>query len=304
MTTSEAVSVLVCTRDRPASLRDTVRGILENDYPDFELYVIDQSSGPESENVISEWKTDSRLHYTRSASRGLARARNIGVGLARPGIITMTDDDCTVPPDWIRQMVAAFSAGERVAIVFGNVVPAEHDPSGGFILGYRRTVPFLASGIRDKSRIEGMGACMAIRSKAWSALSGFDPQLGAGSRFPSCDETDFVIRALLAGYQAYETPAAEVMHHGFRPVQHADALIHGYLQGIGAMLAKHLKCGAWPILHVYRALAMRWMFGQPVVEYGFRPSRLVRLRGFLQGSLGAARTDVDRNTGLFAPSVS
>jgi GT2 family glycosyltransferase len=302
MTASEAVSVLVCTRDRPASLRDTVRGILENDYHDFELYVIDQSDGRESEEAMREWQTDPRLHYTHSESRGLARARNIGVGLARPGIIAMTDDDCTVPQDWVRQMVAAFSVGDRVAIVFGNVVPADHDASDGFILGYRRTSPFLASGIGDKPHIEGMGACMGIRSHAWLALSGFDPQLGAGSRFPSCDEADFVIRALFAGYQAYETPEVGVMHHGFRPRRHADALIHGYLKGIGAMLTKHLKCRAWPILRVYGALALRWMFGQPVVAYGFRPSRWVRLRGFLEGSMQAARIPVDRKTRLFAAS--
>jgi hypothetical protein len=145
---------------------------------------------------------------------------------------------------------------------------------------------------------------MGIRSDAWSTLSGFDPMLGAGSRFPSCDESDFVIRALLAGYQAYETPTVEVTHYGFRPLPHADVLIHGYLQGIGAMLTKHLKCGTWPILHVYGALALRWMFGQPVVDYGFRPSRWVRLRGFLDGSVQAARTDVDRKTLLFAAPPS
>lgn len=302
MTVPEAVSVIVCTRDRPVSLRETVRGILGNDYPDFELRVIDQSSGGESEDAVREWKSDPRFHYTRSESRGLARARNIGVSLARPGIIAMTDDDCRVPRDWLRQMVRAFSVGDRVAIVFGNVLPAKHDETHEFVLGYTRTVPFLASGIRDKSQVEGMGACMGIRSDAWAALSGFDPLLGAGSRFPSSDETDFVIRALLAGYQAYETPNVEVVHHGFRPLQHADELVHGYLLGIGAMLAKHLKCRGWSILHVYSALALRWMFRGPVVEYGFRPSRWVRLSGFVEGSIKAARIAVDRETLLFSVS--
>jgi GT2 family glycosyltransferase len=216
----------------------------------------------------------------------------------------MTDDDCRVLPDWLGNMVSAFSAGNRVAVVFGNVIPAAHDPSSGFILGYLRETPFLASGILDKSRVEGMGACMAIRSDAWKALSGFDSLLGAGSQFPSADETDFVIRALLAGYQAYETPTARVVHEGFRPRKDADRLIHGYLKGIGAMLAKHLKCGSLPIFHVYRALALRWMFAEPVVQYGFHPSRWVRLSGFLEGSMQAAATPVDRKTALFVASQS
>ncbi len=296
---TEPVSVLVCTRDRPASLREAVREILDSDYKEFELHVIDQSSDDSTEKAIAELRCDSRLRYTRTDTRGLSRARNLGASLARPGIIAMTDDDCRVSRDWLREMVAAFSMSDRIAVVFGNVVPAAHDQSRGFILGYLRKSPFLASGITDKARVEGMGACMGIRSDVWSALSGFDQMLGAGSQFPSSDETDFVIRALLAGYRAYETPGPKVVHEGFRPRQDADRLIHGYLKGIGAMLAKHVKCGTLPVFHVYRALALRWMFGHPVVEYGFRPARWVRLSGFLEGSLEAAKIDVDRKTGLF-----
>jgi GT2 family glycosyltransferase len=302
MMATESVAVVVCTKDRPSSLKETVRGILESDFPDFELHVIDQSEDDLSETALSEWRGDPRLRYTRTGSRGLASARNLGVGIARRAIIAMTDDDCRVPRDWLRNMVSAFSIGDRVAIVFGNVLRAEHDSSTRFVLGYTRAAPFLATGIRDKPQVEGMGACMGIRSAAWSALSGFDTMLGAGSRFPSSDETDFVIRALLSGYQTYETPEVSVVHYGFRPLHKANDLIHGYLQGIGAMLTKHLKCGAWPVLYVYVALALRWMFSHPVVEYGFRPSRWVRLSGFLQGSMQAAMIGVNRKTRLFEAS--
>jgi GT2 family glycosyltransferase len=301
---AEPVTVLVCTRDRPAALRKAVKEILDSNYKDFDFHVIDQSSDDSSEKVIAEFRGDSRLRYTRTDTRGLSRARNLGVSLAKPGIIAMTDDDCRVARDWLREMVAAFSVSDRIAVVFGNVVPAAHDQSRGFILGYLRTSPFLASGITDKARVEGMGACMGIRSEAWTALSGFDQMLGAGSPFPSSDETDFVIRALLTGYQAYETPAPKVVHEGFRSREDADRLIHGYLKGIGAMLAKHVKCGTLPVFHVYRALALRWMFGHPVVEYGFRPARWVRLSGFLEGSLEAAKTEVDNKTRLFVASES
>ena len=49
----EPVSVLVCTRDRPDSLRETVKEILESDYKEFELYVIDQSSDDRTEKAIA-----------------------------------------------------------------------------------------------------------------------------------------------------------------------------------------------------------------------------------------------------------
>src|SRR5438045_8207868 len=140
---AEPVSVLVCTRERPSSLREADKEILDSDYKEFELYVIDQSSDDGSENAIAEFTCDSRLHYTRTDTRGLSRARNLGLSLAKPGIIAMTDDDCRVARDWLHEMVAAFSVSDRIAVVFGNVVPAARDQSRGFILGYLRPSSFL-----------------------------------------------------------------------------------------------------------------------------------------------------------------
>ena len=131
--TSRTITALVCTRNRGASVADTVRGIMANDHPDFEVHVIDQSSDDTSESALAEWRSDPRCHYTRSVTQGLARARNIGFGRARAGIVAMTDDDCRVPSDWLRRMAAAFSTGDRIGVVFGNVVAAPHDRAQGFI---------------------------------------------------------------------------------------------------------------------------------------------------------------------------
>ena len=278
---------------------DTVRGIMANDHPDFEVRVIDQSAGDDSEAALAEWKGDTRFHYTRTSTEGLARARNIGVGQAGAEIVAMTDDDCQVPTDWLRRIDAAFSASERIGIVFGNVLPASHDSAQGFISSYRRKTRFVATGMRDKSKVEGIGACMGIRTRVWKSLGGFDQMLGAGSEFSSADDTDFVIRALLAGYEVCETPEVHVVHHGFRTWREGSALIRGYLFGIGAMLAKHIRCGNWSVFRVVRALAYRWTFEQPVVEFGFVPARSMRLSGFLRGFVAGSIAPIDRKGGVF-----
>lgn len=212
----------------------------------------------------------------------------------------MTDDDCRVPPDWLGNMAAAFSAGDRTGVVFGNVLAAPHDRAKGFISAYHRKTPILARGIRDKPKVEGIGACMGIRTDTWAALGGFDGMLGAGSKFKSADDTDFAIRALLSGYEICETPEVHVVHHGFRTWSEGSLLINGYLFGIGAMLAKHIRCRHWPVLHVVRALAQRWMFERPVVEFGFTPSRSLRLSGFVRGFIAGGIEPIDRRTAHFA----
>jgi hypothetical protein len=211
----------------------------------------------------------------------------------------MTDDDCRVPSDWLRRTAGAFAHGDRIGIVFGNIVAAPHDRAKGFISAYQRKTRFVAAGIRDKPKVEGIGACMGVRRDVWVALKGFDEILGAGSRFKSADDTDFAIRALLSGYEICDTPEVHVVHHGFRTWSEGKVLIAGYLFGIGAMLAKHVRCRHWPVLHVVRALARRWMFERPVVEFGFTPSRSLRLSGFVKGFIAGATAPIDRRTGQF-----
>lgn len=303
--TAPPITALVCTRGRGALVANTARSILASDFPGFELIVIDQSTDDASQAALEGFTSDSRFHYTRSLTVGLARARNVGLSRAKPGIVAMTDDDCVVPPDWLHTMAAAFASSSRIAVVHGNVLAASHDPLKGFISSYIRKEPFVARGVRDKARVEGIGACMGIRTDAWTALNGFDEMLGAGAEFRSADDTDFVMRALLAGYEVCETPAVSVVHHGFRTWAEGRDLIVGYLFGIGAMMAKHIRCGHWSVRHVLAALAYRWAFERPVVEFGFKPGRSLRMLGFSRGLLAGSLAPIDRRTSQFiAPSSS
>ena len=100
------VSALVCTRDRPGALVKTVGSLLASDGIQFELIVIDQSDGPESEQALATLVSDPRLRYVRSAVRGKGAALNEGLRLTRGEIVACTDDDCEAPPDGWREWPA------------------------------------------------------------------------------------------------------------------------------------------------------------------------------------------------------
>lgn len=293
------ITVVVCTRDRGDSVARCVRSIMQSDYAAFDLVVVDQSDVSDTADSLSEWSNDSRFTYLRSSTRGLSRARNFGIARSNADMIAMTDDDCEAAPDWLTRISDSFDADKRIGIVLGNVTVGAHDKGAGFVPGYLRKNAFLAKGMRDKPHVEGIGASMAIRKDVWTNLGGFDPMLGAGAAFPSAEDTDFIIRALLAGYYVYENPAAKVVHHGFRHHGDANALTSAYLMGIGATLGKHLKCGHLEMLPLMWSLAARWSFSQPVVEYGFKPARLPRLRGFAEGFIKGLSSPVDRKTSMF-----
>jgi glycosyltransferase involved in cell wall biosynthesis len=279
-----------------------VDSILASAHERFQLGLVDQSDRVDVRHLLGRRLDDPRLHYLVRNLTGLSAGRNAGVRWASSAeVIAFTDDDCAVTPTWLSRITAPLANDPRIGIVFGTVRPAPYDAALGFLPSYTRQTAFLGRSIFDKHQIEGMGASMAIRRSTWTALHGFDEQLGAGAAMRSAEETDFVTRALLAGIFAYEVPDAVVIHAGFRTWAQAPAVLRDYLHGIGAMLAKNLKCGHWAVLAVAGRLAWRWVIARPVVDLGARPHRRARLLGFLSGVFHGWRTPVDRRTGHFEP---
>jgi glycosyltransferase involved in cell wall biosynthesis len=134
-----AISAVVCTRNRGASIVNTINSILANNHPSFGLVVIDQSTNLDTEEAIAPFQAEPRLRYVHSRTQGLGRARNIGLSLIQSPIAAFTDDDCTVPPNWLEKIAIAFDTHPRISIVFCNVEAAEHDPDTSFISTYIRT---------------------------------------------------------------------------------------------------------------------------------------------------------------------
>jgi glycosyltransferase involved in cell wall biosynthesis len=295
----KTISVVISTRNRGGQVARAIETILANDYPNYEVIVVDQSDNTLTEASLQLFHTNRHLRYLKSATQGISTGRNLGIAMASGELIAITDDDCEVPTNWLQELSAAFDVDQRIGIVFGNVLAEAHDRTAGFVPSYERREPSVARSIREKHRVEGISACMGIRRSAWQILGGFDQMLGTGAPFRSASETDLAIRALLAGHWIYETPRLAVTHRGFRTWQQARPLIRGYLFGIGAMLAKQLKCGHWSVAHVILQLGWRWAVARPVVDLGDRPHRVLRLKSFVHGFVIGARTAVDKTTGHY-----
>jgi GT2 family glycosyltransferase len=295
------ISVVLSTRNRGDAASGAIRTILDNDYPDFEVIVLDQSDDDLTRKSIAPFLTDPRIRYLRGDERGRSAGLNAAIRAARGALVSITDDDCTVPLDWLREFEAAFAMDSRIGIVFGNVLPAPHDRAVGCIPAFVRQSPFLARGLSDKCQVQGIGACMGVRLSVWQTLAGFDEMLGSGARFKAGEDGDLALRALSAGHWVYETPAVHVVHHGLRKWEQLPALIDSYWHGTGAMLAKPVKTGRWQVVPLLIQLAARWAFGRSTVgsSLGFRPERLRKLRAFCRGFLEGTACRVHQPTGLF-----
>jgi len=295
----DSISVIVCTRDRGSEVAKTVASVLNNSYPDYELLLVDQSRENQLEESLKAFRNNPRFHYYRCQSFGLSAGRNFGAAKALGDLIAFTDDDCEAPPKWLECIAQAFQSDSRIRLIFGSVLAAPHDSVLGIIPSYEVKSPFIARGVRDKIRIDGMGACMALRRSLWIQLSGFDPCLGAGSPLHSAEENDFALRTLIAGHWIYETPSVCILHRGFRRRTEIDALISGYLYGSGAMYAKHLRLRKKGLLLLLTRIFGRWLFGRPLVQYCDSHKRMQRLAAFFKGWIQGMKMPIDRRTGHF-----
>lgn len=293
------VTVVISTRNRGDKVVAAVQTVLLNDYPGFELSVVDQSEDDRTEVAMRAFSSEPRVRYVKTATEGLSTGRNVGIAGGRGELIAVTDDDCRVPTDWLRELAAAFAVDRRIGVVFGTVLAGPHDRTAGFITSYASRAPVLARSMKDKHRVEGIGACIGLRRTVWEELSGFDQMLGAGAPLKAAEDADLSLRALQAGYFVYETPRVTVTHLGFRSHEESRQLIKGYYYGQGAMLIKHLRGRKWPVIPLLLHMAWRWAFQPSAVNLGTHSHRVMRLASFLRGSVAGATMAIDRTTGHF-----
>ena len=283
------VSVVIPTRNRGDSVIATIESVLACDYAVFEVIVVDQSTNRDTYRATERFSGDSRFRYLETATVGAGQARQIGLCEAKGEIVLYTDDDCTVPANWISIMAGIFNERPQVAVAFCNVVAAPHDTGAGFIPAYVNSHDKLVRTTWDKCRARGMGAGMAVRREVSIAIGGFDAHLGPGALFPACEEGDIAVRALLNGWQLYETAEIAIVHNGFRTWSEGRQLAERNWIGVGAAYAKPFKCKHWQVMPIlaYESLIVNlWQPFSQIFRFkrpqGFK-SFIYFWKGFLQG---------------------
>lgn len=115
------VSVVICTRNRPAVTRECLASVFAQSQKPDEVIIVD-ASDVEDENL----KHDLRIKYVR-AKPGLSHQRNVGVGNCTGDLIFFLDDDTVLDGAFIEKIVKVFrkDKGLKVGGVMGDIVNAK-----------------------------------------------------------------------------------------------------------------------------------------------------------------------------------
>jgi GT2 family glycosyltransferase len=298
---AELVTVLICTRNRPASLECAVRSLLASRGVDLELIVIDQSNGDESRDLLELLPHTGQLRYHRSVTTGLGNALGEGIERARSRYIVRTDDDCEASADWVAGMVDELKRRPTVGVVFSSVVAAPYDRTTGYIPECRYAHSQIVRSMGATSRWRGLGSGMAFRREAVMQIGGFDPALGPGSRFQASEDWDLELRLVAKGWSAYHAANLEIVHHGYRSFEQGREHASRDWLGIWAMFGKFVR-GGYPAALVLgtREFVLNALLPpvRDLLHLRF-PKGFARIRAFCRGFASGLTTRIDRQTMRF-----
>lgn len=269
------VSVVVCSYNGSRTLRGCLDSLMQLDYPDYEVILVDDGSRDATASIAAEFP---QVIYHYQENRGLSVARNVGAGLATGKIVAYTDDDCVVDVHWLRYLVQAMQ-DQKVSAIGGPNLPP---PTDCWIAKCVAASPGGPSHVMlDDRYAEHVPGCnLAFHRDELIELGGFDPQFRQAG-----DDVDVCWRLIDAGKKIGYAPGAMVWHHRRSSVRayvkqqqgygRSEAMVHfkhprrfdalgksnwkGVIYGDGAVglpvlppLIYHGPLGAAPFQTIYR----------------------------------------------------
>ena len=232
-------SLVICSRNRPTLLQETVESVLRADELPTEIVVVDQSDVEHPTLGALTASNGCEIRYFWSRSVGSSLARNTGLSLARHDIIAFIDDDMRVAPDWYGALIRALLEAGPHTVVTGRVLAGSSDVSGGFVSAVHPWEEPRSYSGRINRDILATGH-MALCRSAIEEVGGLDQRLGPGTRFPGAEDNDLGFRLLEASYRVVYAPDSVIYHRAWRTRRGYVPLYWRYGRGQGAFYAKHL----------------------------------------------------------------
>ncbi|MDO7138421.1 glycosyltransferase [Algibacter lectus] len=121
------VSVIVCAKNEAENLKAFIPSIINQDYPEFEIVLINDGSHDDTLNVIEEFaKTNDNIKIVNvkniEAFWGNKKyALTLGIKASKHDYLLFTDADCQpVSKYWIKDMSAHFSNKKSIVLGYGG----------------------------------------------------------------------------------------------------------------------------------------------------------------------------------------
>ncbi len=239
MELTPAISVVVATRNRAASLDRLLRGLAaQREAPWFEVIVADNGSSDDTAAVVYRTASVMNVQHVLEPRPGKGRALNAALRVATGTLLVFTDDDIQPDPHWLAAWHAASSTFPDID-VFGGRVTVDRHTVPDWVQRSHNLMGLLTSEHDGTAGLYGFGRYpfgpnMAVRRRRLVGIEAPYPEdMGPGTSIPVGDESAFLMRLSAPGATDRRYVPEAVVSHEVEAdnVAFRSALSRSFLQG-------------------------------------------------------------------------
>ncbi|MGD0335590.1 MAG: glycosyltransferase [Candidatus Omnitrophota bacterium] len=224
---SKKVAVIVPAKGIPNHLAKCLDSLLNLDYPDYEIIIVDDGIDGVIPASLMDFK--GRIKILKSDSRGPSFARNLAAQNTDAELLAFTDSDCIVARDWLKELVMGLAQTSEAAAC-GGMQELPDDASGfqkyvfsalreaGFVTDYSRTA-------KDSKvfAVRHNPSCNVIyHKKIFFSVGGFWEGFWPG------EDLELDYRLIKKGYLLLFNPRAVVYHYRPDTLRKFLSMMHRY----------------------------------------------------------------------------
>jgi O-antigen biosynthesis protein len=222
------ISVVVPAYDAAATIGECLDSIASLNYPDYEAIVVDDGSSDATAEIASR----PAVRVLRSAHRGLADARNLGIEAAAGEYVAFIDADACADRDWLYHLAETITRRESAVAGGPNFAPPPNSAAASAISAAPGQPREVRAG--DDRLEQACGCNMIVERAAARALGGFDSIFTAAG-----DDVDFSWRTSERGLVIASAPAAVVIHRRRPSIGAYVGQQRGYGRAEGLLFRKY-----------------------------------------------------------------
>jgi glycosyltransferase involved in cell wall biosynthesis len=239
-------SIVVCaySAERLPQLQETIASLEGQTYPAREIVLVVDNNPPLLQQLVRMYASRIRI-VPNSGRRGLADARNTGIGLASGEILAFIDDDAAAEPRWLEHLVESY----RDPAVIGNggrIIPVwEGEPPPWLAPEFLWVIGCSYQGMQVSGPLRNVIGCnMSFRSSVFETVGTFNSGIGRLRNQPlGGEETEICIRALKhwPDKKIVYASNAVVHHHVSRSRQTVKYFARRcYFEGVSKVIVRRL----------------------------------------------------------------
>ena len=202
-------SVIIPVYNRPIELAELLNCLTQQDYPNFEVVIIEDGSKIDSKEVVDTFKNKLAISYFVKENGGQGFARNYAFERAKGDFFVILDSDALIEPTYLTEVYKGiqenqldlFGGPDREHVSFTPIQKA---------ISYSMTSFFTTGGIRGKAKNIGgkfhpRSFNMGISRQVWEKTGGFKiTRMG--------EDIEFSIRCIENGFKSGLLPNAFIYH--------------------------------------------------------------------------------------------